>query len=202
MQITRSLLSGLGLAVAAALATPAAASSWTLDSEHSTVGFAVRHMMVTDQKGAFDTFKGEIEIDDKDITKSKVKVEIDASSINTKSKKRDDHLKSPDFFDTAKFPTITFTSTKVEAVKGGGLKVTGDLSMHGVTKSVTLDVAPLSAELKDPWGGLHRGTTATATLNREDFGLAWNKAIESGGVVVGKDVKIELQLELTPKKAG
>jgi polyisoprenoid-binding protein YceI len=192
-------LSSLALAAAFAVAGPAAASTWVLDAEHSTVGFAVKHMMVTDQKGAFDTFSGTIELDDKDITKSTVNVTIDPASVNTKNKKRDDHLRSPDFFDAAKFPKMTFVSTKVEKAKDGGLLVTGNLTIRDVTKPVTLTVAPLSDEFKDPWGGSHRGTTATATVNREEFGLTWNKALEKGGFVVGKDVKIELQVELLPK---
>ena len=194
-------LSALAIAAAFAVAGPAAASSWVLDTEHSTVGFAVKHMMVTDQKGAFDTFSGTIELDDKDVTKSTVNVTIEPASVNTKNKKRDDHLRSPDFFDAAKFPKVTFVSTKVEKAKDGGLLVTGNLTIKDVTKPVTLTVAPLSDEFKDPWGGSHRGTTATATINREEFGLTWNKAIEKGGFVVGKDVKIELQIELLPKKA-
>ena len=194
-------LSSLAVVAAFAVAGPAVASSWVLDTEHSTVGFAVKHMMVTDQKGAFDTFSGTIELDDKDVTKSTVNVTIEPASVNTKNKKRDDHLRSPDFFDAAKFPKMTFVSTKVEKAKDGGLLVTGNLTIKGVTKPVTLTVAPLSDEFKDPWGGSHRGTTATATINREEFGLTWNKAIEKGGFVVGKDVKIELQIELLPKKA-
>lgn len=195
-------LSSLALATAFIVsAGPAAAATWVLDTEHSTVGFAVKHMMVTDQKGGFDTFTGTIELDDKDITKSSVKVEIDTASVSTRNKKRDDHLRSPEFFDAAKFPKMTFESTKIEKSKDGGLTVTGNLKIRDISKPVTLTVAPLSAEFKDPWGGTHRGTTATATINREDFGLTWNKALEKGGVVVGKDVKIELQIELLPKPA-
>jgi polyisoprenoid-binding protein YceI len=196
MMTVRTLsLSALSLGLSLAVAAPVAAApaAWTLDADHSTVGFAVRHMMVTDQKGAFDTFTGTVDIDDADITKSTINVEIDVASIN---------MRSPEFFDVAKFPKITFVSQKIEKQKDGSLKVLGNLTMRGITKPITLNVAPLSDALKDPWGGLHRGTTATTTLNREDFGLTWNKTIEKGGVVVGKDVKIELQLELLPKKAG
>ena len=192
---TRSLV----LATAFALSGSAHASTWVLDADHTTVGFAVKHMMVTEQKGAFDTFTGTIELDDKDLTKSTVNVTIEPASINTKNKKRDDHLRSPEFFDAAKFPKMTFASTKVEKAKDGSFLVTGNLTIRDVTKPVTLTVAPLSDEFKDPWGGSHRGTTATATINREDFGLTWNKTLEKGGIVVGKDVKIELQVELFPK---
>ncbi len=190
------------LAFAFSLALPAAAhTSWTLDEGHSTIGFSVKHMMVTEQKGAFDKFTGTIELDEKDVTKSKVNVEIDVASINTKNLKRDEHLRSPEFFDAAKFPKITFTSTSIKKA-GKAYKVTGDLTMHGVTKSVVLDVAPLSDEFKDPWGGMHRGTTATTTVPRKDFGLSWNKVLEKGGVVVGEDVKIELNVELVPAAAA
>ena len=185
------------LALSFVLALPAAATTWHLDDAHSTVGFSVKHMMVTNQKGAFDKFNGTIELDDKDVTKSSVNVEIDVASINSKNAKRDEHLKSPEFFDAAKFPKLTFKSTKVEKA-GAGFKVTGDLTMHGVTKPVVLDVAPLSDEYKDPWGGTHRGTSATAKVSRKDFGLTWNAALEKGGVVVGEDVSIELQIELVP----
>ncbi len=189
--------SALALAL---LAGGAHASSWSLDADHTTIGFSVKHMMVTDVKGAFDKFTGTVELDDKDPTKSKVDVEIELASVNTRNAKRDEHLRSPDFFDVAKTPKMTFKSTKVEVAKDGALTITGDLSLHGVTKPVTLKAAPLSAELKDPWGGTHRGTTATGKINRKDFKLEWNKTLEKGGVLVGEDVLIELQIELLPKK--
>jgi polyisoprenoid-binding protein YceI len=177
------------------------ASSWVLDPDHTTIGFSVKHMMVSDVKGSFDKFTGSVEIDDKDPSKSLVNVEIDVASVNTRNAKRDDHLKSADFFDAAKHPKMTFKSTKVEIAKDGSMKITGNLTMRGVTKSVTLSSAPLSAAVKDPWGGTHRGTTATAKINRKDFGLTWNTALEAGGVVVGDDVTIELQIELLPRPA-
>jgi polyisoprenoid-binding protein YceI len=193
-------LSALALALSPLVAAGAQASTWTLDADHTTVGFSVRHMMVTDVKGAFDKVSGTVELDDKDAAKSKIDVEIDAASINTRNQKRDDHLRSPDFFDVAKFAKITFKSTKIELAKDGSMKITGDLTMHGVTKPVTLQAAKLSDEYKDPWGGTHRGTTATAKLNRKDFGLEWNKTLEKGGVLVGEEIAIELQIELMPKK--
>jgi polyisoprenoid-binding protein YceI len=192
--------SALVFALSSLVSGAAHASAWVLDGDHTTVGFAVKHMMVTDVKGTFDKVSGTVEIDEKDPSKSKVEVEIDAASVNTRNAKRDEHLRSPDFFDTAKHAKLTFKSTKVEIAKDGSMKITGDLTLHGVTKSVTLAAAPLSAEVKDPWGGTHRGTTATTKINRKDFGLAWNKALETGGVVVGEDVLIELQVELLPKK--
>ncbi len=134
------------------------------------------------------------------MTKSTVEATIDATSINTNEPKRDEHLRSPDFFDTAKYPTITFKSTKVEKA-GSNLKVTGDLTMHGVTKPVVLDVDGSTAEAKDPWGNTKRGGVATTKINRKDFGLGWNKALEAGGVVVGEEVSITLDLELNKKQA-
>jgi polyisoprenoid-binding protein YceI len=187
-------------ALSVSLALPAAATTWAIDDAHTTIGFSVKHMMVSEQKGAFDKFKGTIELDDKDVTKSKVDVTVETASINTKNQKRDDHLKGAEFFDVTKFPTLTFKSTKIEKA-GEGFKVTGDLNMHGITKSVVLDVGALSDSYKDPWGGTHRGTTAKTTVARKDFGLLWNAAIEKGGVVVGENVTIEIQLELVPPPA-
>lgn len=186
---------GLGLALVSA---PAFASNWVIDAAHSEIGFSVRHLMVSNVKGKFTKFEGTINLDDKDITKSVVEVSIDANSVDTGLKDRDDHLKSPDFFDTAKNPKLTFKSTKVEKA-GKGLKVTGDLSLHGVTKSVVLNVEEVTGDVKDPWGNVKRGATASTVINRKDFGLNWNKALETGGVVVGEEVKISLELELLKK---
>ena len=183
-----------------ASALPASATMWSLDTEHSTVGFSVRHMMVSDVKGAFDKYTGTVDLDDTDVTKSKVNIEVEVASINTKSAKRDEHLRGADFFDAVKFPKLTFKSTKIEKA-GTGFKVTGDLTLHHITKSVVLDVAALSDEFKDPWGGTHRGTSATTRISRKDFGLTWTKAIDKGGVVVGDEVLIELQIELMPVPA-
>ncbi|ATB28131.1 YceI family protein [Melittangium boletus] len=189
---------------AAVLAAPsfAFATEFEIDPAHSAASFSVRHMMVTNVRGAFSKVSGTVNVDDKDVTKSTVEATIDATTINTNEPKRDEHLKSADFFDTGKFPTITFKSTKV-AKAGKGFKVTGDLTMHGVTKPVVLDVTEgLTPEAKDPWGNTKRGATATTKVNRKDFGLAWNKALETGGVAVGEEVTITLDLELTKKQAA
>ena len=177
------------------------AAEYELDSAHSRVGFSVRHMMVSNVRGEFQKFKGTVMVDDKDLSKSKVDITIDPSSINTNQEKRDGHLKSPDFFDVTKFPAITFVSTKVETGKGDALKVTGNLNMHGVTKSVTLD-ATYTTPRKDIMGMMRGGFTATTTVNRKDFGLVWNKSMDGGGVVVADDVKLDLEGELvqTPAK--
>jgi polyisoprenoid-binding protein YceI len=177
------------------------ASEWQLDPTHTNVGFAVKHMMVTDVHGAFDTYQGTIEVDDKDVTKSKINVDIDAASVNTKAQKRDDHLRSADFFDVQKFPKLTFTSTKIVEKKKDHLAVSGDLTIHGITKPVVLDVV-LSDEWTDPkeWGGnTHRGAKATTTINRKDFGLLWQKQLDKGGAVVGDLVTIEINAELLKK---
>jgi polyisoprenoid-binding protein YceI len=184
------------------LAAPsfAFAAEYVIDSGHSSADFAVKHMMVSNVRGNFSKVSGAINIDEKDITKSTVEATIDATTINTNEPKRDEHLRSPDFFDTAKYPTISFKSTKVEQA-GSNLKVTGDLTMHGVTKPVVLDVEGFTAEAKDPWGNVKRGGTATTKLNRKDFGLTWNKALETGGMLVGEDIAVTIELELNKKQA-
>ena len=181
------------------LSAAANATPWVADEAHTNIGFTVKHMMVTDVRGTFDKYSVTIDADEKDVTKSKITVKIDPASINTRNAKRDEHLRSPDFFDVAKFPELTFTSTKIEKMKDGKLAITGDLNMHGVKKSVVLNADAISDEYKDPWGGMHRGTKATLTINREDFGLKWNKTLDkAGGLLVGKDVVIDIQVELMP----
>jgi polyisoprenoid-binding protein YceI len=196
----RSFLASAFASVLALGATTALASDWDVDAAHSRVGFGVRHMMVSTVHGAFTAFSGGVALDDKDVTKSKVHIEIDAASVDTGNAKRDEHLKSADFFDSAKFPKITFDSTKIEKKSADALDVTGNLTIKNVTKPVVLSVVGLTGEVKDPWGGTRRGATATTKINRKDFGLGWNKALETGGVVVGDDVTIELEVELSKKK--
>jgi polyisoprenoid-binding protein YceI len=185
------------------LAAPSLAfgTEYEIDSGHSSAAFAVKHMMVSTVRGAFPKVTGSANIDEKDLTKSTIEATIDATSINTNEPKRDEHLRSPEFFDTAKYPTITFKSTKV-AKAGKNLKVTGDLTLHGVTKPVVLDVEGFTTESKDPWGNFKRGGSATTKINRKDFGLSWNSAIETGGVAVGEEVTITIDLELNKKQAA
>ena len=185
--------------IALALPTFAFASTWTIDPDHSNIGFKVRHLMVSNVKGSFDKHTGVVEINDKDITKSKVEVSIDTRSINTNVQKRDEHLRSADFFDVARYPTMTFVSRKVAKAGTDRLKVTGDLTLHGVTRQVVLDVEGPTAESKDPWGNIRKGATATTVINRKDFGLVWNTALETGGVAVGDDVTITLEIEMIRK---
>lgn len=193
----RALISA---SLAAALCVPAAAfaSTWSIDTGHSEVGFSVRHMMVSNTKGSFKKFEGTVNLNDKDITKSTVNVSIDAKSVFTDNDKRDEHLRSPEFFNVAKYPKLTFKSTSVKKTKDG-LKVTGQLSLHGVTKSVVLDVEGPSQAIKDPWGMTRRGLSANTKISRKDFGLTWNKALETGGMVVGDEIKISLEIELVKK---
>ncbi len=176
-------------------------TTWVSDQAHSSAHFKVRHMMITNVSGDFTGVDAKIDLNAADITKSKVEASLDAKSIDTNNGKRDEHLRGPDFFDVQKFPLIKFTSKTVAKSGKDQLKVIGDLTVHGITKSVTLDVAGPTAAFKDPWGNMKRGLSATTKINRKDFGLTWNKALEAGGVVVGDEVKIELELELQEPKA-
>lgn len=181
------------------ITVPAFASDYALDGSHSYVGFSVRHMMVANQRGQFHDVSGTLTVDERDITKSRVEVAIAVGSIDTHEAKRDEHLKSADFFDAAKYPSITFKSSKVERLKDGRLKIVGDLAMHGITRRIVLDAEPLSPESKDPFGNIKRGTSATTKLNRKDFGLVWNRLLETGGVAVGEEITITLDLEFRRK---
>jgi polyisoprenoid-binding protein YceI len=192
------------LAAVCALGIPAnaSASTWEMDAAHSGVEFSVRHMMVSTVKGRFEKVKGAVELDEKEITKSTVEVTIDLSSVNTNDPKRDGHLKSPDFFDVAKFPAATFKSTKVQKVGKNKLKVTGDLNLHGVTKPVVLDVEGPTDPFKTPFGTTVRGLHATGKIDRKDFEIGWNKVLDNGGVLVGNEVSLDLNVELTEKVAA
>lgn len=168
-------------------------TEWTFDPSHSTVGFTVRHLMVTKVHGQFQKWNGQLLIDDTDITKSTVNVAIETSSVDTKEEKRDAHLRSPDFFNSEKYPTMTFKSTRVEK-KGNDLVVTGELTLNGHTKTIALDVE-LTDTVKDPWGGTRRGFEAKGAISRKDFDISFNAALEAGGVVVGDEVKINLDIQ-------
>ena len=175
------------------------AASWEIDPAHASVEFRVRHLMVAWVKGAFPDVAGTVEIDETDLTKSKVSVTIGAASIDTNNAKRDEHLRSADFLDSASYPVITFVSKKIVVADGQLRQVIGDLTIRGTTREVTLSVAELTPAIKDPWGNTRRGATATAEINRKDFGLTWNKALETGGMVVGDEVRIALDVELIRK---
>ena len=188
-------MAGLALATGAFAQT----SKWEIDPAHSVAAFSVRHMMVSNVRGEFTRLAGTLEGTGSDVTTARINVTIDPASVNTREPKRDAHLMSPDFFDVAKYPSLTFVSKKVERAGEGRLKVIGDLTIHGVTKQVVLDVDGPTPEVKDPWGGVRVGAHATAAINRKDFGLLWNKALEAGGVLVGDDVAITIDVELVKK---
>jgi len=191
----------MALAFGGVVATPALgrATTWEIDPAHTAIEFSVRHMMVSTVKGRFEKVKGTLKLDDKDVTRSSVEVTIDLASVNTNEPKRDGHLKSPDFFDVAKYPVATFKSTKVQKAGGGKLRVTGELNLHGVSKPVVLEVEGPTPAYKTPFGTMVRGVHATGKLDRKDFGIGWNKVLDSGGVLVGNEVGLELNAELSEK---
>ena len=168
-------------------------ATWNFDNSHSSIGFSVRHLMISKVRGQFNQWSGTFDYDESDPTKSKLSVSIDAASIDTRDEKRDAHLRSPDFFDVEKFPALTFASTRVER-DGDDFVVTGDLTIHGVTRAVQLKVESLG-QTKDPWGGQRAGFSATATINRKDFGMHFNMALETGGVLVGEKIEIAIEIE-------
>jgi polyisoprenoid-binding protein YceI len=180
----------------------ALAADFDIDPSHSQVGFSVKHMVISTVRGVFGKVSGTLSFDAKKPTASALDVTIEAGSISTNEENRDKHLKSADFFDVEKNPTITFKSKKVEAAGKGKLKVTGDLTMHGVTKAVVLTVTGPSAEVKSPFGKTVMAASATGTINRKDFGLTWNKAMDNGGLLVGEEVAIDISAELVKKEAA
>ena len=175
-------------------ATPAV-TTWNIDPAHSAAEFKVKHMMISNVKGKFSGLSGALSLDEADVTRSSVNASIPVATINTGDAQRDGHLKSADFFDAEKFPALAFTSTAVKRAGDDELAVTGNLTMHGVTKTVTFAVEGPSPAAKDPWGNLRVGLSATAKINRKDFGLTWNSALETGGVLVGEEVTISLDVE-------
>jgi polyisoprenoid-binding protein YceI len=176
-------------------AAPAAADVWQIDGNHSSAQFSVTHLMISTVRGEFGKMSGTIDYDGASVASVKVDATIDATSITTRNDKRDGHLKSPDFFDVEKFPTLTFKSKKVVAGTGGAFQFVGDLTMHGVTKEVTLDVTAPSKIIKGMRGESRVAASATAKLNRQDFGVKWNSNIDGGGVVVSDMVSITLDIE-------
>lgn len=184
-----------GLLGVSTLGANATTTKWQIDPQHSDAQFAVTHLMISKVRGEFHGLKGTINLDDKDITKSSVEVTIDANSVDTREPDRDKDLRSEKFFNVEKFPTLSFKSTKVEQSADGNLKVTGDLTIRGVTKQVVLDVTAPKPAIKDPWGLQRTAFTATTKINRQDFGVAWNAKLDSGGVVVSDNVDITLDVE-------
>ena len=169
-------------------------NNWNLDTVHSGINFSVRHMVVSKVRGRFTKFTGNVELDESDLARSVVEATIDASSIDTGTAQRDDHLRSADFFDVEHFPQIRFRSTRIEKLEGENYRLTGELTIRDVTRQIELD-AEYGGRGKDPWGNERVGFTAKTALDRKDFGLKWNQALETGGVLVSDRVEIELELQ-------
>ena len=170
-------------------------TTWNIDPAHATAEFKVKHMMISNVKGHFGKVSGKLMLDEAKLTNSKVEAVIDAWSLETREAQRDAHLKSADFLDVEKFPTLTFQSTRVGVAGDGELSVEGDLTIHGLTRKVTFKVEGPTPPTKDPWGNTRLGISATTKINRKDFGLTWNAALETGGVLVGDEVAITLEVE-------
>lgn len=170
-------------------------STWNIDPAHSVAEFKVRHMMISNVKGRFTTISGSLHLDEAKIENSTVDASIEAASIATGDTQRDAHLKSPDFFDVENFPALSFKSTAVRRLSADELKVDGDLTIHGVTLPATFTVEGPTAAAKDPWGNLRVGISATTKINRKDFGLTWNAALETGGILVGEEINISLEVQ-------
>ena len=175
---------------------------WQIDPAHSAAHFSVRHLMISNVRGEFSKLSGTVVIDPADVTKSTVEVGLEVASINTREPQRDEHLRSADFLDAANHPAITFRSQRITAAGPNHFKLTGDLTIRGVTKEVTFDVDGPTPPVKDPWGNVRAGITATEKINRQDFGLVWNALIEGGGVLVGDEVSITIEAELIQKASA
>ena len=185
-----------GLAAVFSLPAAAATSEWKIDPPHSSAQFAVRHLTISTVRGAFTKVSGTVQLDGQDITKSSVEVTIDAASVDTRVPDRDQDLRSDRFFEVAKYPTITFKSKKVEQVAAGKLKITGDLTIHGTTKEVVLDVDGPTDSIRDPKGNQRAAISATTKINRQDFGVKFNAKMDNGGLVVGDEVSITIDAEM------
>ncbi|HEY5955898.1 MAG TPA: YceI family protein [Polyangiaceae bacterium] len=182
-------------ALSLSLQADAETTAWVLDASHSRVGFTVPHMVVSSVSGRFKQASGTIALDEANLTKSDVEISIKTDSIDTDEPKRDEHLRGPDFFDAAKYPLIVFKSTKIAPAGGNKYKLTGELTMHGVSKLVTLD-ANISPAIKNPWGKMVRAVKIAGKVKRSDYGLKWNKTLDAGGVVVGDEVTLDIQVEI------
>jgi polyisoprenoid-binding protein YceI len=170
-------------------------TTWNIDPVHSGAEFKVKHMMISNVKGQFTVVNGILSLDEGDLTNSRVEASLDAASVNTRDAQRDAHLKSADFFDVEKFPTLSFKSTRVSRTGDGELAVVGELTIRGVTRAVVFNVEGPTAPGKDPWGNTRVGLSATTKVNRKDFGLTWNAALETGGILVGDEVTITLDIQ-------
>jgi polyisoprenoid-binding protein YceI len=187
------------VALLASLSAFAQTSTWNIDPAHSTAQFTVRHLGISNVTGNFTKITGSVVLNEKDITQSQVSASMDVSSVDTRVEARNKDLKSPNFFDVEKYPTIEFKSKRI-VNDGGKLQVVGDLTIHGTTREVTLDVDGPTPELADPWGNSRRGVSATTTINRKDFNLMYNSLLKTGEAVVGDNVKIQIDAEMVKKK--
>jgi polyisoprenoid-binding protein YceI len=172
-----------------------ATTTWNIDPAHSVAEFKVKHMMISNVKGHFAKVSGTLSLDESDVTKSQVSTSIEAASLETRDAQRDAHLKSADFLDTEKFPTLSFKSTRIGLVRAGELTVEGDLTLHGVTRKVVFTVEGPTPPAKDPWGNTRVAVSASTKINRKDYGLTWNATLETGGILVGEEVTITLDVQ-------
>jgi polyisoprenoid-binding protein YceI len=195
MQALRKAAMFTALLALTALASSAQVSKWQIDPAHSEANFTIKHMGISNVHGRFGNLNGSLDLDDKDIARSSVNATVDITTVDTGVGQRDQHLKSPDFFDATKYPQMTFVSRSLSN-SNGQLQLTGDLTLHGVTRSVTLALDGPSKEQADPYGKIRRAFSATTTIHRQDYGLNWNGSLKSGDTVVGDDVKVELDIEL------
>lgn len=200
-QAFRKFVAAAILLAGTAWQAAAATTTWKIDPAHTAAQFAVKHLMISTVRGEFKGVTGTVIWDDQDATKSTVDVTIDAKTVNTGEDARDKDLRSDKFFEVEKFPTMTFKSKKVEAAGAGKLKVTGDLTIHGVTKEVVLTVEGPTSPVKDPWGNTRVAASATTQVNRQDFGVKWNANMDGGGVVVGDTVNITIDMEMVKQAA-
>jgi polyisoprenoid-binding protein YceI len=173
---------------------------WDMDGAHSAAHFRIRHLMIANVRGQFSRISGSVSLDEQDITRSKVEGAVEVGSINTREAERDGHLKSGDFFDAAKFPKITFRSTRIVRDIDGKLILNGDLTIRNVTKPIAFEVGEVTPQMRDPWGKLRFGVSARGQINRKDFGLTWNQAIEGGGLLVGEQVNITIEAEFVRRE--
>jgi polyisoprenoid-binding protein YceI len=184
-----------------ALTLPATAAEWSIDKAHSSVGFAVKHLVISKTKGSFGEFSGAVHFDEANWEKSSVEMTVSIASIFTDDEKRDGHLRSPEFFDAEKYPTMNFKSTTVAKGKGDTFTIVGELTIRDVTKTVTFD-CEFSGVVKDPWGNTRAGFSAKTVLNRQDFNVSWSKTLDTGGLVVGNDVTVTLEIEAIQNAVG
>ena len=204
MKSMSKMVVGMALTLALAAASPVLAQTgtWQIDPAHSAAQFAVKHMMVSTVRGQFNKMSGTLQWDGKTFGTASAEITIDAASIDTREPNRDNHLKSPDFFDVANYPTITFKSTKIDQVAPGKLKMSGMLTMRGVSKPVVFDVEGPTPVVKDMQGNFRAGASATTTINRKDFGVSWSRTLDGGGLVVSDEVTITVDVEISSKPAG